>query len=180
MRVMLDTNILISAVLFPGKSMDQFIQKISSEHQIVLSSYVIDEFKGVVKERFPDKLDAIDKFFAKMSYELVYTPEDIPDDMFEIRDKKDYPVLFTAVNESVDVLVTGDKDFTDVNGVNLEICTPQIFLEKYVGFHVSENTLKMMDYSIENYKAGIVSEAITDDLSYFLKTQSCATYCDTL
>ena len=180
MRVMLDTNIRISAVLFPGKSMDQFIQKISAEHQIVLSSYVSGEFKGVVKERFPDKLDAVDKFFANMSYELVYTPDDMPDDMFEIRDQKDYPVLYTAVDESVDVLVTGDKDFKDVKGINLEICTPQIFLEKYVGFQVSENTLKVMDYSMENYKAGIVSDTITGDLSYFLKTLSDTKYCDTL
>lgn len=73
MRVMLDTNILISAGLFPGKSMDQFIQTISGEHQIVISSYVIDEFKEVVEEEFPSRIEAVDKFFSEMSYELVYT-----------------------------------------------------------------------------------------------------------
>jgi predicted nucleic acid-binding protein len=35
-------------------------------------------------------------------------------DLFEIRDMMDYPVLYTAIIEDVDVLVTGDKDFADV------------------------------------------------------------------
>ena len=75
MRVMLDTNILISAAMFPGRSMDQLIQIISSEHQLVLSSYAIDEFKSVVAEKFPKQVSAVDKFFSEIGYEYVYTPE---------------------------------------------------------------------------------------------------------
>ena len=132
MRVMLDTNILISAALFPGRSMDQLIQVISSEHQLVLSSYVIDEFKSVVAEKFPARATAVDKFFSEIGYEYVYTAEVLPDKKFEIRDSKDYPVLYSAVTESVDVLVTGDKDFADVEVEEVDICTPFEFIEKYV------------------------------------------------
>ncbi len=49
-----------------------------------------------------------------MSNEYVYTPEDFEKDWFEIRDVKDYPVLYTAMIEDIDVLITGDKDFSDV------------------------------------------------------------------
>ena len=131
MRVMLDTNILISAAMFPGRSMDQLIQIISSEHQLVLSSYIIDEFKSVVAEKFPKQVGAVDKFFSEIGYEYVYTPEVIPEGKFEIRDSKDYPVLYSAVTESVDVVVTGDKDFADVEVEDVDICTPSEFIEKY-------------------------------------------------
>jgi predicted nucleic acid-binding protein len=44
----------------------------------------------------------------------------------------DYPVLYSAIVEDVDILITGDKDFSDVDVEKPEILTPQKFLEKYV------------------------------------------------
>ena len=35
--------------------------------------------------------------------------------LFDIRDIKDYPVLYTAIIEDIDILVTGDKDFSDID-----------------------------------------------------------------
>ena len=40
MRIMLDTNVLISALLFPGTRMDTMMNNIFMEHKLVLSSYV--------------------------------------------------------------------------------------------------------------------------------------------
>ena len=33
------------------------------------------------------------------------------DRLFEIRDENDYLILYTAIIENIDVLITGDKDF---------------------------------------------------------------------
>lgn len=55
MRIMLDTNVLISALLFPGVKMDAMMNYIFTHHQLVLSSYVVDELKRVVKRKFPGK-----------------------------------------------------------------------------------------------------------------------------
>lgn len=66
-----------------------------------------------------------------MSYELVYTPKEMRQDLFTIRDAKDYPVLYTAVAEDVDVLVTGDKDFDDVTLERPDILTPSEFIERF-------------------------------------------------
>ncbi len=44
----------------------------------------------------------------------------------------DYPVLNTAIIEDVDILVTGDKDFSDVEIEKPEILTPSEFAEKYI------------------------------------------------
>jgi putative PIN family toxin of toxin-antitoxin system len=129
---MLDTNVLISAILFPATKMDIMMNCIFTQHQLVLSSYVVDELKNVVKRKFPQKESAIERFLMMMSYEYVYTPKDTDKKLFKIRDGKDYPVLYTAIIENIDILITGDKDFSDIDIEKPEIMTPTEFMNKYM------------------------------------------------
>lgn len=133
MRVMLDTNVLLSMLLFPGRKMDAILWEISMHHALVLSSFVVDELKEVVQRKFPDKEATVDRLLAKMSYELVYTPRHIELGLFSIRDSKDYPVLYTAIMEGVDILLTGDKDFADIEMEQPKILTPTEFAKQYCG-----------------------------------------------
>ncbi|MFA5577637.1 MAG: putative toxin-antitoxin system toxin component, PIN family [Tissierellaceae bacterium] len=132
MRIMLDTNVLISVFVFKSKILNKVIETIVLEHRLVLSSFVVDELKQVVDRKFANKLRDLDEFLTVLPYELVYTPEIMDESLFEIRDKMDYPVLYTAIIEDVDILVTGDKDFSEVDVEKPEILTPNEFLEKYV------------------------------------------------
>lgn len=129
---MLDTNVLISALLFPGSKIDAMMNYIFTQHQLVLSSYVVDELKQVVKRKFPNKEMAVNNLLTFMSFEYVYTPNEIESNLFDIRDAKDYPVLYTAIIENVDILVTGDKDFSDIDIDKPEIMTPTQFTEKFL------------------------------------------------
>ena len=131
MRVMLDTNVLISALLFPSRHMDLLFEKVVTEHTMVLSSYVIDELHKVVERKFPTKVHVIERLLANMSYELVYTPRIIEEKIIEIRDSHDYPVIYTAIKEEVDVLITGDKDFLDLEIETPRILTPREYLELF-------------------------------------------------
>ena len=106
---MLDTNVLISALLFPGAKMNAMMNCIFTQHELVLSSYVVNELKSVIKRKFPQKELVIDKLLMVMSFEYVYTPDTLEEGLFNIRDIKDYPVLYTAIIENVDILITGDK-----------------------------------------------------------------------
>lgn len=45
---------------------------------------------------------------------------------------EDYPVLYTAIMEDVDVLVTGDKDFSDIDVERPEIMTPAEFMDQFI------------------------------------------------
>ena len=132
MRIMLDTNVLISALLFPGEKMDAMMNYIFTHHQLVLSSYVVDELKSVVKRKFPGKEIATNKLLMMMSFEYVYTPSEIEGGLFDIRDVKDYPVLYTAMMEDVDVLITGDKDFSGIDIEKPEIMSPAQFIERFL------------------------------------------------
>ena len=131
MRIMLDTNVLVSALLFPSERMNRMMEYISSVHSLVLSSFVIDELKDVVAEKFPTKTAVVDRFLSKANYEFVYTPEEIPEGLFEIRDADDYPVLYSAMAEDIDILITGDNDFAEVEVERTVICTPAVFMERY-------------------------------------------------
>ena len=65
MRVMLDTNILISAFIFKSSKMNFLIEKLSKEHEIVICSYTIDELKDLIKEKFNVEYKALDNFLSE-------------------------------------------------------------------------------------------------------------------
>lgn len=132
MRIMLDTNVLISLLLFPNQRMNAMMEHIFKEHELVISSFVVDELKDVVRRKFPAKVKVVDKLLLKMSYELVYAPEEIDETLFNINDPNDYAVLYTAIIEDVDVVITGDKDFAKIEIEKPEILTPAEFRSKYL------------------------------------------------
>jgi len=128
---MLDTNVLVSAIIFPNERMDSLIYKAALEHHLVLSSYSIGELLDVTKRKFPKKVKDIDIFLTRLPYELVYTPQELNDELFYIRDVKDYPVFYSAMIGGVDIFVTGDDNFSDVEVEKPEIITPSEFLAQY-------------------------------------------------
>ena len=71
MRIMIDTNILISALLFPNSQMDTLIFRVTTEHHLVLSSYIVDELLNVARRKFRNKLEAMDLLLSRLPYELV-------------------------------------------------------------------------------------------------------------
>lgn len=55
MRIMLDTNILISMLFFPREQFRKTLDYITRNHKLVLSSFVIDELFAVIDRKFPLK-----------------------------------------------------------------------------------------------------------------------------
>jgi len=132
MRIMLDTNILISMIFFPNEQMNKLKRIICNDHSIVLCSYVIDELKIVIDRKFKSRAIDLDTFFERLSFEFVYTPKHFDINKYpQVRDIKDVPVLVTAILEDVDILLTGDKDFSPVEISRPEIMSPAEFLRKY-------------------------------------------------
>jgi len=127
---MVDTNILLSAMLFPGERMNELMRKAAVENRLVLSSFVIDELFAVIRRKFPSQEKTADTFLSRIPYELVYTPKQPDPGLFEIRDPDDYAVLYSAITENVDIFITGDKDFDDLDLDKPEILTPAQFLAR--------------------------------------------------
>ncbi len=131
MKVMLDTNILISAFVFKSKKMNELIYKLSKEHEIIICSYTVEELKELIDTKFKVSQSDLDEFLRDFPFDLVYSPTNIENKLFEIRDKDDYIILHTAIIENVDAFITGDKDFDDIDIDKPEIVSATEFLEKY-------------------------------------------------
>ena len=131
MKVMLDTNILISAFVFKSEKMNKLIYMLSKEHEIVICSYTIGELKELVDTKFKISQKALDDFLKEFPFNLVYSPTNIEKKLFNIRDEDDYIILHTAIIEDVDIFITGDKDFEDIDIEKPEIMKPSEFLVKY-------------------------------------------------
>ena len=132
MRIMIDTNVIISAFVLASPHLIKMVDDIAERHTIVLPTYVIDELKRVTKQKFPNKYGLLESFLRELPYELVYSPEKIDKSKYpDIRDLKDLPILVSAITEDVDVLISGDTDFAPLEMKHPEILTPKGFVEKY-------------------------------------------------
>lgn len=57
MRVMIDTNVFISAILFPnGKASDALRKALAPPYIPLTCDYVVDELHCKFREKFPDKI----------------------------------------------------------------------------------------------------------------------------
>lgn len=108
MYVMLDTNIYISALLFPESLPALVLRDIIWKHKLVLCEHVVKEIKEVISRKRPDLLKNIDAFFAQLSYEMAGAPEYSSK---VISDPKDQPILNAAIQYNVDIIISGDKHF---------------------------------------------------------------------
>jgi len=133
MRVMFDTNILVSAGLLRSSRLAALAERVSDEHTLVLSSQIIDELRMVMNMKFPQKKAACEAFLNRLSFEMVLTPRWVNPSIYpRIRDKSDYPILASAIIADVDVFITGDKDFLALDVERPEILTISQFAEQYM------------------------------------------------
>lgn len=131
MRVLIDTNVLISAALNPNSVPSQAYQKAASyPNRGLICEQNVDELKRIFNKKFPSRLAALDKFLstALLTLELVPTPSDEMAAEALIRDIKDRPILRAAIEAQADVLLTGDKDFLESGVEHPAIMTPAEFV----------------------------------------------------
>ena len=132
MRIMYDTNVLLSAlVLRSSVNMHALLIGGYPGNQRLLSSFVIDEINDVVERKWPDRLVVVMALLSNLSFEKVELPEEYPHDLFSIRDPWDYPVLYSAYISHADLLITGDKDFTEARLPGTKVLTPRELVNLY-------------------------------------------------
>lgn len=129
MRIMMDTNVVISAVLKRGSVPDIVLNDVCENHELILCDHIIGECYEVAKRRFPREIDVLDDLFAKLRYELVSAPRI---GKIQIRDAKDQPILNAAIAYGVEILITGDKHFLELDMEVLRIITPSAYKEQYI------------------------------------------------
>lgn len=130
MRLFLDTNVVLSAVLFPDGMTATFFRQAITDHSIVLSAYVIEELRAVFARKFPAKVDALEVFLTELTFETIDTPKGRRTPKYPgLRDPKDAPIVEGAIRSSCDYLITGDNDLHAFEHEGLpQIVSPGEFL----------------------------------------------------
>ena len=132
MRVLIDTNVLISAALSANSvPFRAYVKAASYPNHGLICEQNVDEMKRIFNKKFPTRLTSLDKFLsvALLSLELVPIPTEEDISETQIRDVNDRPILRAAIEAKVDVLLTGDKDFLESGVKNPKIMTPAEFLQ---------------------------------------------------
>lgn len=112
MRILIDTNVLFSALLFPHSKPAKALLYAAQNHEIVLCDRNIWEFRDILRRKAPKSLPDAEVLLAEMSYELIPAVDHAEKLM---RDAKDQPILNAAIISDVDIILTGDKDFLSLN-----------------------------------------------------------------
>lgn len=131
MRILIDTNVLISAALNPGGVPYQaYVKAVTYPNHGIICEQNVDEIKRVFNKKFPDKLSALDRFLATalMTLKLVPMPTRERDLEVKVRDAADRPILRAAMEAGADILLTGDRDFLEAGIEHPSIVTPMTFI----------------------------------------------------
>ncbi len=125
LRILVDTNVLFSALLFPKSKPAQALLYIADNHEMVLCDRNIAEIREILKRKAPKLLPDAEVLLAEMSYELIPAIDHAEK---LIRDAKDQPILNAAIVSDVDIILTGDKDFLSLDMEHPKCMTVSQFL----------------------------------------------------
>ncbi len=107
MRVVFDTNILVSALVFPGGRGEAALQRIIEEQdELVLSKPILDELLGILARRFSRDAEELSRVAVFMSTLATFVSP-----RRRLRVVKDEPVnrvLECALTGRAQAIVTGD------------------------------------------------------------------------
>lgn len=126
MKIMLDTNVLISAFVFGGKTGSLLMQLLDSEHELYISEYVDQEFRDKMQMKWPDKAEKVYQLYRSMAFNFCKSTNER---LGKLRDAKDIPVLSDALVHHIDLILTGDKDFLEANLDNPLVFSPAMLYE---------------------------------------------------
>lgn len=132
MRIVLDTNVLISAFITRGVCRRLFEHCVES-HQIVISEFILNEFSNTLIRKFGFAKEEVGQASASLNLcsELV-APVAFEEQI--CRDPDDDHVLGTAVAGNSDYIVTGDHDLLVLERFRtVEIVSPSEFMDYEFG-----------------------------------------------
>ena len=106
MRLVLDTNVIISALLFDGLPEKLLLSTLGGLHELVLSSYIIAETTRILEDRFKAQPANV-----KLLQQLLNEGEIVYFEPFLniVDDELDNRIFETAIKGNANYLVTGDK-----------------------------------------------------------------------
>jgi len=133
MKVVLDTNVLVSGIFFSGPPSAILKAWSKGKLRLVVSPEILDEYKRVAEElsgKFPD-VDIQPILDLVLVHSEVCSPPPLPQPVCE--DPSDDKFLSTAMETRARIIVSGDKHLLKVSGYQgLTVLTPRQYVTRYL------------------------------------------------
>ena len=131
MRIIIDTNVLVSAVFFDGLPEKLVDLVLTGTVALVVSDDLLNEYKATIQ----DMLSKAAKFSPRFSLTplLEHSVKIKPKSKIQIcRDRDDDKFIVCAVDGNCEYIVSGDKDLLSLHSYkNINIVTVRDFLKMF-------------------------------------------------
>jgi putative PIN family toxin of toxin-antitoxin system len=131
LKVVLDTNVLISAILFGGKPRQILEKAIRGEIRLCLSEPILEELKGVLQR---SKFDYSPEMIQFILTELMSIADFVnPSETLKVvlEDPEDNRILECAVEAGANYIISGDLHLLKLRRYrNIEVVHVAAFLER--------------------------------------------------
>ncbi len=114
LRIVLDTNVMISAIIHNGKPRKLFQNGSNGQYQILMSKEILNEISEVLQR---PKLRMTAEDTIRIVSAIVQSSENVPvKSQFQVivNDPDDNIIINTAHDGNADYIVSGDKDIIDL------------------------------------------------------------------
>lgn len=131
LRIVIDVNIIISALLFPKSKPDLALQKAQDTGDILMSSAIWIELQNVIIRPKFNRYISLEKReqFLRELYQTITPINNILETITDCRDAKDNKYLELAVTGKAQYIITGDNDLLVLNPFReISIIKPDDFL----------------------------------------------------
>ena len=129
MRVVLDTNVLVSGIFFqgiPGKIVDAWVD---GRFSLFISPSILEEYARVINDLAAEHENSMAFEWMEILAELSHLIPNSSSATPYSRDRQDDKFIECAISAKADYLVTGDKDLTQISETfSFKIITPSKFL----------------------------------------------------
>ena len=108
MRVVFDTNVFVSALVFPGGRADDALQRvIDGKDTLIVSKAIVDELLSVLARKFArdrEELARVAIFLSSLAETV-----DPDEELAVLSDEPDNRILECALAGSAEAIITGDR-----------------------------------------------------------------------
>lgn len=131
MKIVLDTNVLLSSYLFQGYTAEVF-DHVWLNHEIILSEWILAEFREVCSRKFKIKeIEILEILNHLRAGSKVYQPKGVPPNICP--DPDDDNILHIAEFSKADWILSGDSDLLKLKQFQkIEIISPREYKLKFL------------------------------------------------
>jgi putative PIN family toxin of toxin-antitoxin system len=135
LRIVLDTNIFISALLSVNSIPFQVMELVFAKHCLLRSEVTVNELKRVLfRKKFDRYITNEERYIFLAKFLTVAESIQIVKTFDVCRNVKDNCFLDLAVNGRANLIITGDDDLLTLNPFHeIEIIQPMAFLNRFNG-----------------------------------------------